>query len=118
MSDLEIDGQVLAPDQPVVMATTSHRMQGGSRFPRPPFPHLVQTGETVPFALRSLVSDEPSGSVAPVAFSLLPLPDALTVFESGPGAARHRSQIAHLSPREIGLGDNGFLRFVLQLGGP
>lgn len=108
-------GAPVAPDARFLLATNSYRAGGGS-FPgtdRPP----VATGSR---PIRDLLADHIAArgiaDTAPApAWRFAPMQGATVTFDTGPNAATHIAEIAHLRPEPLGLTPQGFLRFRLSL---
>ncbi|MBC2834665.1 bifunctional 2',3'-cyclic-nucleotide 2'-phosphodiesterase/3'-nucleotidase [Gemmobacter straminiformis] len=107
-------GAALRPEADFLLVTNSYRAGGGS-FPgtaRAP----VATG-TRP--IRDILADHIAalGTIAPAPsrnWRFAPMPGTTVLFDTGPNAAAHMAEIAHLRPEPLGLTPQGFLRFRLS----
>lgn len=110
-------GRPVGPEARFVVAVNSYRAAGGGPYPAVPEGRLVHAGH-VP--VREVVADFIRNGgldrldLAPV-WSLLPVPGATAVIETGPGLRRYPGDIAALGLADMGLAPVGFLRLRLPL---
>ncbi len=111
------DGQPLDPEATCLLATNSYRAAGGGNFPGAGAGSQFLAG---PDAIRDILrrylhANSPLAPETDPVFGLRGAAGARVLFDTGPGAERHLSEIAHLSPEPLGLTAQGFLRLRLHL---
>jgi 2',3'-cyclic-nucleotide 2'-phosphodiesterase/3'-nucleotidase len=114
---LSLAGRPLAPEAEVLLVTNNYRAAGGGGFPGTgPDARVVASGETNRAALRAHLRACPEIDGRPAAggWRLTAPPGATALYDTGPGAARHLSEIAALGPETLGLTRQGFLRLRLR----
>lgn len=112
---LSLDGRALDPEGRYLLATNSYRA-GSGIYPGTCRPPVAQSD--VPIAdltarhveARGTIGIEPGNT-----WGFAPMPGTTVIFETGPGAAEFRTDIAQFAPEVLGQTDAGFLRFRLSL---
>lgn len=114
--DLTLDGRPLADAAPIVLAVTDYRLRGGGGFPLGGRAALAETGLTAREAVLAALAEglAPPG---PRIFDLAPVPHAVALFRTGPGAAAHHDLVADLALDRLGGEAAGFRGYLLRLAG-
>lgn len=115
--ELEFAGRPLRDDMRFILATNSYRAGGGGHFPGCG-PKAAIWRSTVPLreALASHVRRRKTVAPTTSAFwSFAPLGGTRVLFDTGPGAAAHLDDLAHLHVAPAGKGPGGMARFALTL---
>ncbi|MDO6727551.1 bifunctional 2',3'-cyclic-nucleotide 2'-phosphodiesterase/3'-nucleotidase [Cognatishimia sp. 1_MG-2023] len=114
---LQWQGQDVAPDQEFILLTNSYRAGGGGNFPHAADAKRV---DITPQDLRELVADTIANGFDPddlptAPWQFTPLRDASAIFLTGPGARQVVNEADHLPLTEVGMNDDGFLEYRLDL---
>lgn len=114
---VRLDGRPLPPEARLILCTNSYRAGGAGQFAGAQATNLVLADERVTRdILRQHVTRH--GALRGATRGSLrfkALPGTSVIFETGPAARRHLSQIATFRPEARGLTRQGFLRLRLDL---
>ena len=114
---LEFAGRPLRDDMRFILATNSYRAGGGGHFPGcGPEAGVWRSAAPLREILAAHVRRQ--GTIAPAAepfWSFAPLGGTRVLFDTGPGAAAHLDDLAHLHAEPAGEGPDGMARFALAL---
>ncbi len=115
--DLRHAGRPVRPGDMFIVATNSYRLGGSGGFPADIRGDiLLQSALSNRDALTRHVAQ--AGSLRPEPapiWSFVPMPGTSVIYDTGPRAAAHLGDLAHLRPERIGLTGEGFLRLRLHL---
>jgi len=114
---LRLAGQALSPDQPILLATNTHRaawILRGAEAARPRT--VLADGTQVASILADHVRAEGSvGAAAGRHWHFLPMPGTTVRVASGAGSAAHLADIASYRPERLGTDTDGFEHYRLHL---
>lgn len=112
-------GLPIDQNQEFVLCTNSYRAGGAGSFAGTVENNLVLRDERITrdivrqyIARRGIVEIQPRGSLR-----FVPMPGTSAIFETGPAAQRHLSDITAFAPEARGLTRSGFLRLRIDLSG-
>jgi len=112
-------GQPVDPMHEFILCTNSYRASGAGCFAGTVREKLVLGGETL---IRDILCQHVARQGTVLArlrgsLRFTPLQDTTVIFETGPCARAHLSEISGFAPRDCGLSPAGFLRLRLSLSG-
>lgn len=119
VASVSLHGAPLDPEARYILCTNSYRAGGAGNFAGARSANLVLSDEAVARDIvRQYVAQSDTvhvGTGGSLRFT--PMPDTSVVFETGPKARHHLSEIARYNPVPRGLTRSGFLRLKLDLSG-
>lgn len=114
---LQWQGKDVTPDQEFILLTNSYRAGGGGNFPHAADAPRI---DITPHDLRDLVANTIASGFKPeelpkAPWQFTPLRDASAIFLTGPGARQVVNKADHLPLTEVGMNEDGFLEYRLDL---
>lgn len=115
--DLALDGQPLAPDRPVILATNNYRLSGAGGFIAGLQGRIVLDGtEASRDVLQRYIADMGQLPPAPPPnWTLTRQPGTTVVIDTGPAAVEMLPGLAQFRPEPMTICADGFQRFRLHL---
>jgi len=115
--DLAYRGEPVTDGQGFLVVTNSYRAAGGGHFTAPArCESVLASPATVRDVLaRHMERESPLAPRPQPTWRFVPMPGTSVIFETGPGALRHRERIGALGLQPAGRSEDGFQRFRLQL---
>ncbi|MBU2937806.1 MULTISPECIES: bifunctional 2',3'-cyclic-nucleotide 2'-phosphodiesterase/3'-nucleotidase [Pacificibacter] len=115
--DLAYQGKPVTDDMEFIVATNNYRAGGGGAFPGADGTTIIFEGPDTnrDIIVRYIVEQ---GTVDPKAdnnWTFAPLPDTSVIFETGPKARDHLTDLTSIQVTPAGDGANGFSRFRIAL---
>ncbi|MEZ5798571.1 MAG: 5'-nucleotidase C-terminal domain-containing protein [Paracoccaceae bacterium] len=117
---MSVQGQPLAPDQPLILVSSNFRVSSILGLPRPaPGDLVLERGGLMTDVLRRFILQRghvDAGIGAGLGhWGFAPLPGASVLIDSGVGAPAALDNVARFRPDFLGLSEEGFHRFRLHL---
>ncbi|GAA3862160.1 bifunctional 2',3'-cyclic-nucleotide 2'-phosphodiesterase/3'-nucleotidase [Celeribacter arenosi] len=115
--NLAIDGAPVTDDMEFIVATNNYRAGGGGDFPGADGSTVIFEGPDTnrDIIVRYIVDNGTVNPKADFNWSFAPLDGATVLFDTGPAAQSHLSELEGLTIDEAGAGDDGFSRFRITL---
>ncbi|WP_299650009.1 bifunctional 2',3'-cyclic-nucleotide 2'-phosphodiesterase/3'-nucleotidase [uncultured Jannaschia sp.] len=115
--DLSYEGAPIDPAQAFIVATNNYRAGGGGNFPGADGSTIVvEAPDTNRDVIVRYIVEQ--GTISPSAdanWGFLPLDGTSVVFETGPAATAYAGDVPGLDLEEMGIDEDGFLRYRLTL---
>ncbi|MEM9912423.1 MAG: bifunctional 2',3'-cyclic-nucleotide 2'-phosphodiesterase/3'-nucleotidase [Pseudomonadota bacterium] len=117
ITDLRLEGETLAHDRPVILATNSFRAFGGGPYQSTDTDRVIYSGA---HQIKDLLADylrksneSPIGLVP--SWSFLPVDGASVLLETGPGLRGYPDDMRRLGATDLGDTEDGFMRLDIPL---